>query len=198
MKKIATLLLFLISAVVLVNCRKKTVAPVATESEDDRAGRPGPGYNWRLSTPKQSDPAEYVESPNTRQYFLKESAKYTRILTLKITKTGESISDPAFRLYGKDGDCLTMSTPTVSMGEATTTKFYTEGSPVARVGYSWSVPMATSPVGATAMLTVIVSGTTASCTEGIILADMISPVVIASVGYYYDLDALGFVRKSGF
>lgn len=198
MKKIVSLLLFFVGAVVLINCRRKPVEPVVEQLRDVREGRSSASYKWIFLTPDLVDPAEYADSGHMRYYHLKKSAKYTRSLTLKITKwSTDSQSDPVFRIYGKEGSCLTLSNPTVSMGETTATKFYTTGSPIARTGYSWSVPLAASAVGTTATLTLTVSGTTANCTEGIILADLISPYLIASVGSYYDSDAMGFVRRSG-
>lgn len=90
-----------------------------------------------------------------------------------------------------------MTNSNVSMGEITPTRFYNLGSPIARVGYSWSVPLRASAVGTTATLTVTVAGTTANCTEGILLVDMTSPYLITSLGVYSDSDAMGFVRRSG-
>ena len=90
-----------------------------------------------------------------------------------------------------------MTNPISSMGKTTPTKFYIPGSPITRVGYSWSVPLGASAVGTTATLTVTVAGTKANCTEGILLVDMTSPYLITSLGVYSDSDAMGFVRKSG-
>lgn len=197
MNRIVTLLLFFIGAVILVNCRKKHVPPTVQPPIDTREGRPSASYRWILLTPNLEDPVEYAESAHMRHYFLKESAKYTRSLTLKITKSSsDSVSNPVLRIYGKEGDCLSMTNPISSMGKTTPTRFYIPGSPITQVGYSWSVPLRENAVGTTATLTVTVAGTKPNCTEGILLVDMTSPYLITSLGVYSDSDAMGFVRKS--
>ena len=79
MKRIVTLLLFFIGAVILVNCRKKRVPPKVESSIDTREGRSSGSYRWILLTPNSEDPAEYNESAFMRHYFLKESAKLHEI-----------------------------------------------------------------------------------------------------------------------
>jgi hypothetical protein len=206
MKKIIILSMFFIVSAIMVGCYDEP-DPVnqqaqvqklpKSKSDKDRAARTGPGYSWNFSTPNQNNPVEYVESPEgNRYYFIKASAGYSRSLTLTITKTSSNTNNPQFRIYGREFQCLTMTTPTVSIGTVTPTTFQQTPWPgsLTYSGHAWTVPLGASPVGTTATMTVTVS-TPGSCVEGFIGADMTSPAAINSAGSYWDGDWMYFIKN---
>ena len=170
-----------------------------SDAYSDISARVGPGYTWQFTTPNQTNPAEYTDASGNRVFYLKASAGYVRSVTLKITKSSASSVNPTFRIYGRQGQCLTLSTPTVSSGTYTTTTFVHDiFNPNATTysGYSWTPTLGASALNATATFTFNVATPGTSCVEGFVDADMTSPTTINSAGNYWDEDSMYFVEKS--
>jgi hypothetical protein len=167
-------------------------------SKTNKNARQGPGYKWEFTTENQENTNEYyVSSSGDRYYFFKGSRGYTRSVTLTVTKTSTSTSNPSFRVYTGADQCVTISALSASSGSTQPTSFYESGFDSRQyTGYSWSVPLGSSPVGTTATLTFNFSSPYNGCTEGYIKADMTSPGLIRSASSYWDLDYLYAVRNS--
>lgn len=197
MKKIAILSLFFVTSTILVSCYKESVdsAEPQKATRSDREARTIGPYKYEFSTPNENDPAEYNDLGLQRQYYLKASAGYVRTLTLTITKVGASTVDPAFRVYSKQGGCISASSPVASMGTTSSTGFYHPGNGTLYTGYYWSLPMGSSSVNTTATLTMTIGGSSTSCVEGNSYVDMVNPYSVIASDIYFDLDNIGFVRN---
>lgn len=206
MKRVIVLLAFLVTAIVIVSCQKESeVSPEKTllsqkKQNKERVARSGPGYSWQFSTPNQNSPGESYTPPGSDPYFfLKQSAGYTRQLTLTITKTSASSENPVFRVYKRNGGCFSLGTPTVSMGTTAPTTFvHDQFDPNAQqfTGTQWTVPLGASAVGTTATFTFTVSAPGSSCVEGYVNADMVTPSNINSAFNYWDGDHMYLVKSS--
>lgn len=205
MKRIIVLFAFLVTAIVIVSCQKESdLTPEKSQlsksiQDRERVARSGPNYSWQFSTPNQNNPGEsYTPPSGTPQFFMKQSAGYSRQLTLTITKTGASTENPVMRVYKRDGGCLQMGTPTVSMGTVAAAVTFQHDFWTNQWfnGPEWTVPLGASAVGTTATYTFTVSAPTGACVEGYIGADMVLPVNINSAFSYWDGDYMYLVKSS--
>lgn len=194
MKKAIIFSLLLISLVAMAGCRKKKIDPIERET----IGRAGPGYGWKFSTTNQENTSEYYLTPlQDRVYYLKASTSYTRSVTLTVTKTNTEGLVPSFRVYTGQEQCISISSPMVSLGNMAPVTFQ-RGSfqDASYKGYFWSIPLAFSPVGTTATFTFNLSIPPSSCDEGYVAVDMISPAQINSQFHYWDSDYLYVVKSA--
>jgi len=192
MKKVVIFSLSLISLVAMSGCRKKKIEPV------EKTGRFGPGYKWEFSTTNKENTNEYYIAPSQdRIYYLKGSAGYTRSVTLTVTKTDADAAVPSFRVYTGQEQCVSISSPRVSLGDTASITFQ-RGSfqDPSYTGYFWSIPLAFSPVGKTATFTFNLSAPSSSCDGGYVAVDMTSPGRINSASNYWDLDYLYVVKNA--
>lgn len=197
MRKVIIFSLSLISLVAMSGCRKSKLDPAPVE----RTGRMGPGYKWELSTTNQENTSEYyinTTSPSkNRVYYLKGSTGYTRSVTLTVTKTNSDALVPSFRVYTGQEQCVSISSPKVSLGDIAPLTFQRESlqGPM-YTGYFWSIPFAFSPVNTKVTFTFNLSAPSSSCSGGYIAVDMASPARINSASNYWDLDYLSVVKST--
>lgn len=207
MEKIVRFYIFFCLTMILWNCRKKDPEPNSSnpfdswKMEGETSARSGPGYSWRLSADDQKGTNGYFDLAGNRLFYLNASDSGTREVTLTITKREESLVDPSFRIYGRLGQCLRMSTGTVSSGLSRLSgTFQREGiiNSDYYAGITWTPALAQSPVNskATYSFKVYIDEIDSLCTEGFVQVDMVAPAVINSAGSYLDGDHLYFIKRN--
>jgi len=206
MEKIVRILIFFCLTMIFWDCKKNNPEPDASnpfdswKMEGETSDRSGPGYSWRLSADNQMGTNGYFDLAGNRLFYLSVFSEGIREVTLTVTKREESSFNPSLRIYGRLGQCLKMSAPTVSSGILKASEIFQREGTINSAHYSgitWTPALSQSPINSKATYTfkVYIDDIDSLCTEGFVQVDMVAPAAINSLGSYLDGDYLYFIKK---